>query len=178
MIFLALQSYDESRSGADAEATLLVQQVETAQFLPKGAATEFTGELVFYGRSVAGIEWDAIDTGTLGKRSTIAGGDVPHAQIAAEYTLERRDLPGSMLLPTVERAVLEHHAQDVVEAVPAILLVTIKPLLHFAKRSCRHPHVSRLPRVLDLGEQIALRCSRAGAPTACSSQHPCRSNCQ
>ena len=74
MIFLALQSYDESRSGADAEATLLVQQVETAQFLPKGAATEFTGELVFYGRSVAGIEWDAIDTGTLGKRSTHSGG--------------------------------------------------------------------------------------------------------
>ena len=73
MIFLALQSYDESRSGADAEATLLVQQVETAQFLPKGAATEFTGELVFYGRSVAGIEWDAIDTGTLGKRSTHNG---------------------------------------------------------------------------------------------------------
>jgi hypothetical protein len=34
MIFLAFQSYDESRSGADAEATLLVQQVETAQFLP------------------------------------------------------------------------------------------------------------------------------------------------
>lgn len=74
MIFLAFQSYDESRSGAETEATLVVQQVETAQFLPKGAATEFTGELVFYGRSVAGIEWDAIDTGTLGKRSTHSGG--------------------------------------------------------------------------------------------------------
>jgi hypothetical protein len=73
MIFLAFQSYDESRSGADAEATLLVQQVETAQFLPKGAATELTGELVCYGRSVAGIEWDAIDAGTLGTRSTHRG---------------------------------------------------------------------------------------------------------
>jgi hypothetical protein len=66
MIFLAFQSYDESRSGAEAEATILVQQVETAQFLPKGVATELTGELVCYGRSVAGVEWDAIDAGTLG----------------------------------------------------------------------------------------------------------------
>jgi hypothetical protein len=65
MIFLAFESYDESRSGAEAEATLLVQQVETAQFLPKATAAELTGELVCYGRSVAGIEWDAIDAGTL-----------------------------------------------------------------------------------------------------------------
>jgi hypothetical protein len=73
MIFLAFQSYDESRSGADAEANLPVQQVETAQFLPKGAATELTGELVCYGRSIAGIEWHAIDAGTLGTRSTHGG---------------------------------------------------------------------------------------------------------
>jgi hypothetical protein len=73
MIFLAFQSYDESRSGAETEATLLAQQVETAQFLPKGAATELTGELVCYGRSVAGIKWDAIDAGTLGTRSTHGG---------------------------------------------------------------------------------------------------------
>src|SRR5688572_12415676 len=65
MIFLAFESYDESRSGAEAEATLLVQQVETAQFLPNATAAELTGELVCYGRSVAGIEWDAIDAGTL-----------------------------------------------------------------------------------------------------------------
>ena len=66
MIFLAFQSYDESRSGAETEATLVVQQVETAQFLPKGAAVELTGELVCYGRSVAGVEWEAVDAGTLG----------------------------------------------------------------------------------------------------------------
>jgi hypothetical protein len=66
MIFLAFQSYDESRSGAETEATLVVQQVETAQFLPNGAAVELTGELVCYGRSVAGVEWEAIDAGTLG----------------------------------------------------------------------------------------------------------------
>ena len=34
IIFLAFDSYDESRSGAEAEAITVVQQVETAQFLP------------------------------------------------------------------------------------------------------------------------------------------------
>ena len=34
IIFLAFSSYDESRSGAEAEATIVSQQVETAQFLP------------------------------------------------------------------------------------------------------------------------------------------------
>ena len=37
----------------------MAQQVQTAQFLPKDTAAELTGELVCYGRSVVGIEWDA-----------------------------------------------------------------------------------------------------------------------
>jgi hypothetical protein len=65
MIFLAFESYDASRSGAETEATLVAQQVQTAQFLPRATATELTGELVCYGRSVAGIEWDAVDSATL-----------------------------------------------------------------------------------------------------------------
>jgi hypothetical protein len=65
MIFLAFESYDESRSGAETEATLVVQQVQTAQFLSKDAAAKLTGELVCYGRSVVGIEWAALDAGTL-----------------------------------------------------------------------------------------------------------------
>jgi hypothetical protein len=64
IIFLAFQSYDESRAGAEAEATIVLQQVQTAQFLP--ASTELTGELTCYGRAVAGTEWDALDRGTLG----------------------------------------------------------------------------------------------------------------
>lgn len=64
IIFLAFQSYDESRAGAEAEATIVLQQVQTAQFLP--ASTELTGQLACYGRSVAGAEWDALDEGTLG----------------------------------------------------------------------------------------------------------------
>ena len=36
VVFLAFTSYDESRSGAEAEALAVVQQYETAQFLPGG----------------------------------------------------------------------------------------------------------------------------------------------
>ena len=33
VVFLAFESYDQSRSGAEQEALVLVQQVQTAQFL-------------------------------------------------------------------------------------------------------------------------------------------------
>jgi hypothetical protein len=66
IIFLAFQSYDQSRAGAETEATIVLQQVQTAQFLP--SSTELTGELTCYARTVAGAEWDALDAGTLGDR--------------------------------------------------------------------------------------------------------------
>lgn len=66
IIFLSFTSYDQSRAGAEAEATIVAQQVQTAQFLPDRAAAELTGELICYARSVAGTEWDALDQGTLG----------------------------------------------------------------------------------------------------------------
>jgi hypothetical protein len=65
IIFLAFTSYDESRSGAETEATILTQQVETAQFLPADTASELNGELVCYARSVVGPEWDALAEGSL-----------------------------------------------------------------------------------------------------------------
>ncbi len=52
IVFLAFSSYDQSRSGAEQEALILVQQVENAQFFPQPAGAELTGELVCYGRSV------------------------------------------------------------------------------------------------------------------------------
>jgi amino acid transporter len=66
IIFLSFTSYDQSRSGAETEATIVLQQVQTAQFLPDGTTAELTGELMCYARSVAGVEWEAMDTGTLG----------------------------------------------------------------------------------------------------------------
>src|SRR4051812_39836708 len=65
IIFLAFTSYDDSRSGAESEATLVAQQVQTAQFLPD-SSTELTGELICYARSVAGPEWDQQQSGDLG----------------------------------------------------------------------------------------------------------------
>ena len=38
IVFLAFESYDQSRSGAEQEALVLVQQVENAQFFPAAAA--------------------------------------------------------------------------------------------------------------------------------------------
>ena len=64
VIFLAFTSYDQARSGAEQEALVLVQQVETAQFFPPRFQSELTGELVCYGRSVATGEWTRMRNGT------------------------------------------------------------------------------------------------------------------
>jgi hypothetical protein len=65
IVFLAFTSYDAARSGAEAEALTVAQQVETAQLFPPGVAGELTGELVCYARSVAGVQWDRMRAGTL-----------------------------------------------------------------------------------------------------------------
>jgi amino acid transporter len=66
IVFLAFESYDQSRSGAEQEALILVQQVENAQFFPAPAAGKLTGQLVCYGRSVVNDEWERMRAGTLG----------------------------------------------------------------------------------------------------------------
>jgi hypothetical protein len=66
IIFLAFTSYDQSRSGAETEALLVAQQVETAQFFPPAAGAELTGQLVCYGRSVVNGEWERMEAGTQG----------------------------------------------------------------------------------------------------------------
>jgi len=66
IVFLAFESYDQSRTGAEQEALVLVQQVENAQFFPPASRAELTGELVCYGRSVVNGEWDRMRAGTEG----------------------------------------------------------------------------------------------------------------
>ena len=66
IVFLSFTTYDASRSGAEDEAVIVGQQFETAQFFPEALATELSGELVCYGRSVVGEEWDQLEAGTLG----------------------------------------------------------------------------------------------------------------
>jgi len=67
IIFLAFQSYDQARSGAEDEAQTVAQQLQTAQFLPGDAPQVLSGQLVCYARSVATREWDAMSAGSLGE---------------------------------------------------------------------------------------------------------------
>src|SRR3954447_10260600 len=64
IIFLAFTRYDDSRSGAEAEALTVVQQFETAQFLPAAVSGRLGGELVCYGRSVVHREWPQMEAGS------------------------------------------------------------------------------------------------------------------
>jgi hypothetical protein len=66
IIVIAFQSYDQSVAGAEAEATVVVQQVETAQFLPADTAELLTGQLICYARSVVGPEWKVLGDDTTG----------------------------------------------------------------------------------------------------------------
>jgi hypothetical protein len=66
IIFLSFTSYDQSRTGAETEGLLLVQQVENAQQFPPAAAPKLTGQLVCYARSVVGVEWPRMQDGTIG----------------------------------------------------------------------------------------------------------------
>jgi Protein of unknown function (DUF4239) len=63
VIFLAFTTYDQSRAGAEAEALLVVQQFETAQFLAPETRDRLSGEIVCYGRSVVAQEWPEMREG-------------------------------------------------------------------------------------------------------------------
>jgi Protein of unknown function (DUF4239) len=66
VVFLAFSSYDQSRTGAETEALVVAQQVETAQLLPAAVRSKLTGELVCYARSVIHGEWNRMEAGTQG----------------------------------------------------------------------------------------------------------------
>jgi hypothetical protein len=63
IIFLAFTTYDQSRSGGEAEALTVIQQFETAEFLPPAVHDRMTGELICYGRSVVHSEWPQMEDG-------------------------------------------------------------------------------------------------------------------
>ncbi len=66
VVFLSFESFDTSRSGGEAEARIVVQQYEPAQFLPIAVRARLSGELVCYGRTVINQEWPRMESGTLG----------------------------------------------------------------------------------------------------------------
>jgi hypothetical protein len=73
VVFLAFQSFDSSRSGAEAEARTVAHQFETVQFLPAPSRQQLSGELVCYARSVVHQEWPRMTSGTLGDGPNVWG---------------------------------------------------------------------------------------------------------
>ena len=67
VVFLAFQSYDVARSGAETEARTVTHQVETALLLPDDVSDELVAELQCYARSVAGPQWELMESGELGE---------------------------------------------------------------------------------------------------------------
>jgi len=65
VVFLAFETYDTARAGAETEARLVAHQFETVQFLPSPARERLSGELVCYARSVVHQEWPRMRAGTL-----------------------------------------------------------------------------------------------------------------
>ena len=66
VVFLAFESFDTSRTGAQTEAQIVAEQFETAQYFPVAARARLSGELVCYARTVIHQEWPEMEAGTLG----------------------------------------------------------------------------------------------------------------
>jgi hypothetical protein len=65
VVFLAFQSFDTSRSGAEREAQIVREQFETAQLFPVAVRARLSGELDCYARSVIHSEWPQMEAGNL-----------------------------------------------------------------------------------------------------------------
>jgi Protein of unknown function (DUF4239) len=65
VVFLAFESFDQARVGAETEAVLVAQQFETAQLLPEEVRSRISTELVCYGRFVVEEEWPLMEDGDL-----------------------------------------------------------------------------------------------------------------
>ena len=63
VVFLAFESYDTARSGADSEARMVAHQFETVQYLPAESRRQLSGELVCYARNVVHQEWPKMVSG-------------------------------------------------------------------------------------------------------------------
>ncbi len=87
VVFLAFESFDQSRSGAENEARAVVQQFETAQFLPARVRPDLSGELVCYARYVVEQEWPRMEDGE--------GGDSINPWAVAMFRTLKRTEPVS-----------------------------------------------------------------------------------
>ena len=90
VVFLAFESYDQSRAGAEEEALVVGQQVETAQFLGGPVAPRLTGQLICYGRYVIDVEWPRTEKGEQGDRLNPWGVEMFETIQAARLTTQAR----------------------------------------------------------------------------------------
>src|SRR6187200_3583890 len=82
VVFLAFESYDTSRTGAESEARIVAHQFETAQFLP--ARQRLSGQLVCYARNVVHQEWPKMKSGALGDGPNVWGVALFRSLLATE----------------------------------------------------------------------------------------------
>jgi hypothetical protein len=128
VVFLAFESYDTSRSGAETEARIVAHQFETVQFLPAPTRAQLSGQLVCYARSVVHEEWPRMADGTLGSAPNPWGialfrtlrASAPRSPVAqtafAKYLDERSDREDA-------RADRAHGAEGVIPAPVWIVLL-------------------------------------------------------
>jgi hypothetical protein len=128
VVFLAFESYDTSRSGAETEARIVAHQFETVQFLPAPTRGQLSGELVCYARNVVNEEWPRMADGTLGSAPSPWGialfrtlrATAPHSPVEqtafAKYLDERSDREDA-------RADRAHGAEGVIPAPVWIVLL-------------------------------------------------------
>ena len=129
IVFLAFTSYDQSRAGAETEALMVVQQVETAQFFEPSVARELTGELVCYGRSIVHDEWAQMEAGTLGDTINPWGVELFRTlQGVQPETASQQSAYDKWLEQTSER---EHARQDRVHGAVGVIPTTLWVVLFF-----------------------------------------------
>jgi hypothetical protein len=63
VVVLAFTSYDDSRAGAETEASIVSQQNEIAHLLPQAGGRMLAAELICYGRSIVHQEWPRMEQG-------------------------------------------------------------------------------------------------------------------
>jgi protein-S-isoprenylcysteine O-methyltransferase Ste14 len=64
VVLAAFQSFNDAKTGAEEEATTLVQMSRTAEFFPPPQRDPIEGVLICYGRAVVHEEWPAMKEGT------------------------------------------------------------------------------------------------------------------
>ena len=68
VVFLAFTSYDSARAGAESEARIVAAAARDRPAVPtRPSLLQLTTQLVCYARSVAGIQWERMQSGSLGE---------------------------------------------------------------------------------------------------------------